>query len=229
MLTDDIIVTRNEALSADTYNVDVCNYQSPWCTQHCYGRKLYGHAYVARRWTPVIRDGNIVRHRGPAPYLRPFTVAGDIPSGRQERMFFRNTGKEVFPRYKSVWIPTRSWSTERGLETLALVLDTFENVAVTLSFDGSMDVRALMDRVSRLHRYTARISLGAVIDTVGKAAYTVAEQERVDALRAIGLVECPKTFGAGTCHTCGRLCWAERRDGKTSAIGVPIIGYKYHR
>jgi len=226
MLTDDIVVTRNEAVSADTFNVDRCDYQSLWCKRYCYGRKLTGRAYVARQWRSDFVDGKIVQHCGPSPRLRPFTVIGDVPKRRGDRQRFERFVRKLFPRYEKVWLPTRSWSDDGGLEYLADIMDEHENVAVTLSFDGSMSVKTLMTATDRFRtRYGDRTSLA----TVTEAPYTDAERENVDALLALGYTHCPKTHGAGSCHTCGRLCWAEHRATRLSAIGLPIIGFKYHR
>lgn len=228
MLTDDIVVTRNEELSADTFNIDLCDFMSLWCALNCYGRKLYGRAFVARQWHSDFVDGKVVTFRRPSLYLRPFTVAGDVPKRAADRRKFLALARKLFPRYKKVWIPTRSWSQEDSLPFLADVLAEHGNLAVTLSFDGSMRIKDLMTATSMMGAFNDRVGLATVIDTTGKATYTADEQERVNALVPLGIVKCPKTYGTGSCHTCGRLCWAENRDKRLSALGVPIVGFKYH-
>jgi len=216
-----VVVTYNDGVGADTFNIGLCPWQSPWCARYCYGRKLRGLAYSCD-WHADFEWGSYAKKRG---FFRPFTVEGDVPKTAQDRRRCTLLLRKLLPQYDRVWLPTRAWSDTRGLPYLHGLMEEHENVRLTLSYDGSMNLQELR-RVAQLlsNRFPERIGATVVVD----APYTpLFEQRNVDALMNLGSTPCTKTNKNGECDDCGRICW----NGGAKLNGmleVPLVALKFH-
>lgn len=216
MFQDSLTVTFNETIRADTFNVTVCPAQSTWCKKYCYGDKLRGLGYYST-WDRPIVFGRSARLSG---YMRPFTIKGDLPAELSDRRPAMEVFNELFPRYKAVWIPTRTWVLEDGMDFVATLLDIHPNVTIMLSYDGSMDPDKFLRALEVGDALGGRVKGSTVIDAPYQPEELAKLQSVLNARE--GHIICPKTTHAGTCSTCRRRCWD--LSGPS-----PLVLFNYHR
>ena len=221
-----VIVTHNDGVLADTFNVDICPWQSQWCRRFCYGNKLSGMAYLCP-WTSYFEWGASARKSG---YFRPFTVRGDIPEYPAERRACLAVLRKLLPLYKKVWLPTRGWRDTKCRGLLYKLLREYDHLNLTLSFDGSMNLEELVVLAKRFaEKFPGRVMANVVTEVAHPLP--LFEVPKVKKLLETGAFPCTKTYSQtyADCDDCGRVCWGEREVEVNQLLGVPVVALRYHR